>query len=145
MTLMNSKAYLSKAIWLDQMIENKLEQLQSLKSLSMKVTTNFTMDNVGGGGIEKSRMESTIIKVLELEDEIKDDIECMVEIKIDIMKMIKKISSLNDQFLLELRYLSGKSWEDVAATMGYDKRTVIRIHGKAIKEMDNLKEATKCH
>ena len=142
---MNVKAYLSKAMWLDQVIENKLEQLQSLKSLSMKVTTNYSHTNVGSGATENSMMESTIVKVMELEYEIEEDIVCMVNVKTDIMKMIRKMSRLHDQLLLELRYLAGKSWEDVAETMGYDRRTVLRLHGQALKEIEKLKEGTKCH
>ena len=130
---MNVKAYLSKAMWLDQVIENKLEQLQSLKSLSMKVTTNYSHTNVSSGATENSMMESTIVKVMELEYEIEEDIVCMVNVKTDIMKLIRKMNRLHDQLLLELRYLAGKSWEDVAETMGYDRRTVLRLHGQALK------------
>lgn len=120
-------------MWLDQVIENKLEQLQSLKSLSMKVTTNYSHTNVSSGATENSMMESTIVKVMELEYEIEEDIVCMVNVKTDIMKLIRKMNRLHDQLLLELRYLAGKSWEDVAETMGYDRRTVLRLHGQALK------------
>lgn len=50
------------------------------------------------------------------------------------------------QLLLEMRYINNKGWDDVASNMGYDKRWVMRLHGKALKEIDGtLKEATKSH
>ena len=64
---MNAKEYLSQAIWLDQMIDSKLEQLATLKSLAMKVTSSFTKEKICGGNIEKSKMESTMVKVIDLE------------------------------------------------------------------------------
>jgi DNA-directed RNA polymerase specialized sigma subunit len=49
------------------------------------------------------------------------------------------MDDINQQLLLELRYLSGKGWDEIAASMGYDPRTVYRIHGKALKEFERMK------
>jgi len=136
---MGAKEYLSQAIWLDQMIDSKLEQLTTLKSLAMKVTSSFTKEKICGGNIEKSKMESTIVKVIDLENEINADIDRLIELKRDIQDTINKMDDINQQLLLELRYLSGKGWDEIAATMGYDPRTVYRIHGKALKEFERMK------
>ena len=136
---MNAKEYLSQAIWLDQMIDSKLEQLATLKSLAMKVTSSFTKEKICGGNTEKSKMESTIVKVIDLENEINADIDRLVDLKKDIQDTINMMDDINQQLLLELRYLSGKGWDDIAASMGYDPRTVYRIHGKALKEFEKMK------
>jgi DNA-directed RNA polymerase specialized sigma subunit len=136
---MNAKEYLSQAIWLDQMIDSKLEQLETLKSLAMKVTSSFTKEKISGGNIEKSKMESTMVKVIDLEHEINADIDRLVNLKKDIQDTINKMDDINQQLLLELRYLSGKGWDEIAASMGYDPRTVYRIHGKALKEFERMK------
>ena len=136
---MNAKEYLSQAIWLDRMIDSKLEQLEMLKSLAMKVTSSFTKEKISGGNIEKSKMESTMVKVIDLEHEINADIDRLVDLKKDIQDTINKMNDINQQLLLELRYLSGKGWDEIAASMGYDPRTVYRIHGKALKEFERMK------
>jgi len=136
---MNAKEYLSQALWLDQMIDSKLEQLATLKSLAMKVTSSFSKEKICGGNIEKSKMESTIVKVIDLENEINADIDRLVDFKKDIQDTINKMDDINQQLLLELRYLSGKGWDEIAASMGYDPRTVYRIHGKALKEFEKMK------
>ena len=136
---MNAKEYLSQAIWLDQMIDSKLEQLATLKSLAMKVTSSFTKEKICGGNIEKSKMESTMVKVIDLENEINTDIDRLVDLKKDIQDTINMMDDINQQLLLELRYLSGKGWDEIAASMGYDPRTVYRIHGKALKEFERMK------
>ena len=135
---MNAKEYLSQAIWLDRMIDSKLEQLEMLKSLAMKVTSSFTKEKISGGNIEKSKMESTMVKVIDLEHEINADIDRLVDLKKDIQDTINKMDDINQQLLLELRYLSGKGWDEIAASMGYDPRTVYRIHGKALKEFERM-------
>ncbi len=136
---MNAKEYLSQAVWLDRMIDSKLEQLEMLKSLAMKVTSSFTKEKISGGNIEKSKMESTMVKVIDLEHEINADIDRLVNLKKDIQDTINKMDDINQQLLLELRYLSGKGWDEIAASMGYDPRTVYRIHGKALKEFERMK------
>ena len=136
---MNAKEYLSQAVWLDRMIDSKLEQLEMLKSLAMKVTSSFTKEKISGGNIEKSKMESTMVKVIDLEHEINVDIDRLVDLKKDIQDTINKMNDINQQLLLELRYLSGKGWDEIAASMGYDPRTVYRIHGKALKEFERMK------
>ena len=135
---MNAKEYLSQAIWLDRMIDSKLEQFEMLKSLAMKVTSSFTKEKISGGNIEKSKMESTMVKVIDLEHEINADIDRLVDLKKDIQDTINKMNDINQQLLLELRYLSGKGWDEIAASMGYDPRTVYRIHGKALKEFERM-------
>ena len=136
---MNAKEYLSQATWLDQMIDSKLEQLEALKSLSIKVTSSFTQEKISGGNIEKSKMESTIVKVIDLENEINADIDRLVDLKKNIQDTINKMEDINQQLLLELRYLSRKGWDEIAALMGYDPRTVYRMHGKALKEFEKMK------
>jgi DNA-directed RNA polymerase specialized sigma subunit len=141
---MNAKEYLSQALWLDQMIVSKLEQLETLKSLAMKVTSSFAEEKVSGGNTEKSKMESTIVKVIDLENEIGADFERLVDLKKEIQDAINRVDNINCQLLLEMRYLNGKNWEEIALALGYDRSTVFRIHGKAIKEIKKIKNATKC-
>ena len=139
---MNVKEYLSQALWLDQSIRSKIEQLEVLRSLAMKVNAAFTQERVFGGNNLKSNMEKTIVKMISLEEEINRDIDRLVNLKKEIMATINQVDDLNSQVLLELRYVNGKGWEEVAACMGYDRRTIFRMHGKALKEIEKMKS---CH
>ncbi|WP_313120134.1 DUF1492 domain-containing protein [Proteiniclasticum ruminis] len=135
---MNAKEYLSQALWLDQMIESKLEQLETLRGLSMKVTSSFRDDKVTGGNNEKSRMESTIVKVIELEEEINADFNRLIDLKKTIQDTINKMEDINYQLLLEMRYINGKNWEDIAQQLNYNNRTVFKVHGKALKQFERV-------
>jgi hypothetical protein len=48
---MNAKEYLSQALWIDQRIDSKIEQLEILRSLATKVTANLKEEKVSGGNI----------------------------------------------------------------------------------------------
>jgi len=135
---MNVKEYLSQAMWLDRIINNKLEQLDSLRCLAKRVTAGYSLDKVSSSK-SRSPMENAIVKIIDLEREIDGDIDNLVELKRKISKDIGMVDNLNYRLLLEMRYISGQSWEDVASNIGYDVRTVFRIHGKALKEIEKIK------
>jgi len=134
-----TKEYLSQALWLDQMILSKLEQLETLKSLSMKVTSSFAEEKISGGNVEKSKMESTIVKVIDLEGEINADFVRLIELKKEIQDTINRMEDINYQLLLEMRYLNGKNWEEIAQELKYNNRTVFKVHGKALKQFERVR------
>ena len=136
---MNAKEYLSQALWLDQMILSKLEQLETLKSLSMKVTSSFAEEKISGGNVEKSKMESTVVKVIDLESEINADFVRLIELKKEIQDTINRMEDINYQLLLEMRYLNGKNWEEIAQELKYNNRTVFKVHGKALKQFERVR------
>ncbi|QGT99521.1 hypothetical protein SYNTR_0928 [Candidatus Syntrophocurvum alkaliphilum] len=140
---MKAKEYLSQGIWLDQIIDSKLEQLESLKSLATKVTATFTHTKVSGGNDVRSPAENAIVKVIDLENEINADIDRLVDLKREILETINKVNDLNYRLLLEMRYISGKSWEEISADLGYERSWVFRVHGKALKVIEQKLKATK--
>lgn len=135
---MNAKEYLSQALWLDQMIESKLDQLETLRGLSMKVTSSFSDDKVTGGNNNNYRLESAIVKVIELEEEINADFNRLIDLKKTIQHTINKMENINYQILLEMRYINGKNWEDIAQQLNYNNRTVFKVHGKALKQFERV-------
>ncbi|ADI00499.1 DUF1492 domain-containing protein [Salisediminibacterium selenitireducens] len=141
---MDIKTFLSQANWLDQLISTKVKQQGRVKDLALKVTTTYKDVQVYGGQQENSRMEASIVEMLALGKEINDDIDRLIEVKRDILSAIKTLDSLTDQLLLEMRYLDNRNWEEVAEVLCCDIRTVYRMHGRALRELEN-KGVTKCH
>lgn len=134
---MRAKEYLSQALWLDQRINTKLEQLATLRSLAMKVTANQTAEKVSGGKDVKSPMANTIAKIVDLEREINGDIDRLVGLKAEIQETISQVSDVVSQILLELRYINGKTWDEIANVLGFARSWVLRLHGVALKEIED--------
>ena len=83
---------------------------------------------------QPSPIENAIVKLIELENEINDDIDKLVDLKKTIMDRIASVKSDENRLILELRYLSFKTWEDIAEIMNYSYRQVHRIHSEAFKD-----------
>ncbi len=74
--------------------------------------------------------------MIDLEYEIDADIDRLVDLKRAMFHFVANVKHGSHRMLLELRYLEGKTWEEVAETMGYELRWIYRLHGRALKEAD---------
>lgn len=128
---MTVKEYLGQAYRLDQRINSKLEQVASLNNLATKCTSTLT-------GMPKNSSQSTsmvadaIAKIVDLQAKINSDIDILVDLKCEMVRIIKSVDNAEYQTLLELRYLCFKTWEQIAVDMNYCIDNIYRIHRKAL-------------
>lgn len=128
----NIKSLLLEIRSLDNTITRKLEELDSLKSLSEKVTTSYS-DMPRGTGTCISRMENTIVKIIDLSNEINEEIDKLVDLKLEVREMIEAVNNPDYRNILSLRYLCNKTFEAIAVEMGYTYQWICVLHGRALK------------
>lgn len=128
---MTSKEYLGQAYRIDQRINSKLEQVGCLREIATKATYTFS-ETPPSGTRNVHSMEGVIVKIVDLENEINADIDTLVDLKREIVGIIKAIKNPEYQTLLELRYLCFRSWEQIAVAMGYSLQHIFRLHDKAL-------------
>lgn len=132
---MTAKEYLGQARFLDMRINSKIQQVASLNELATRCTATISdmpkSPNRGG-----SRMADAVIKIIDLQEEIKRDINKLVELKREIMGVIKAVPNVEYQTVLEKRYLCFITWEQIAVDMNYSMQYTFRIHEKALKEIE---------
>lgn len=142
---MNAKEYLGQAYRLDQRINSKLEQVESLNELATKATSTLT-------GMPKnpnratSTMADAVDKIVDLQSEINCDIDHLVDLKREIVSVIKAIDNTEYQTLLEKRYLCFETWEQIAVDMDYSIQHIYRIRNRALAKIcvPKLKDERKC-
>ena len=130
---MNTKTYLSQARYLDMRIKSKLQQVDSLNELATTCTSVLTGMPRNPSG-STSRMADAVCKIVDLQAEINRDIDTLVDLKKEIMGVIKAVVNPEHQTLLEKRYLCFLSWEKIAVDMGYDLRYIHKLHTRALDE-----------
>ncbi len=131
---MTAKEYLSQAYRLDKRIDSKIEQLKSLNLLATKCTSTLS-DMPKSQSISNSRLEDTVVKIVDLQEEINRDIDSLVDLKRDIVRTIKSIQNPEYQIILELRYLCFKTWEEIAVQMNCSIDNVFKIRKNALKSV----------
>jgi hypothetical protein len=131
---MTTKEYLGQAYRLDQRINSKLEQIASLNDLATKCTGVLTgMPRNPNRGT--STMADAVAKIVDLQAEINRDIDRLVDLKREMVSLIKAVDNTEYQTLLELRYLCFKTWEQISVDMGYSIQHIYRLREKAYDEI----------
>ena len=130
---MTTKAYLSQARYLDMRIKSKLQQIDSLNELATSCSAVMT-GMPHNPSPSTSRMADAICKIVDLEDEIRHDMDKLIDLKKEITEVIKKVSNPEHQTLLEKRYLCYLPLEKIAVDMNYDLRYIHKLHTRALAD-----------
>lgn len=129
---MTAKEYLSQVRFIDRLINSKLEQLSRLRETATKATTTIS-DMPRSDSPDLQSMETTVVKMIDMEREINTDIDRLVDLKRATVAAIAALKNTEQQLVLEQRYLCYKSWEQIAEELCYSVRHVTRLHGEALK------------
>ena len=131
---MNAKEYLSQVMYIDQRIDTILEQVMSLREAATKATATLS-DMPRPDSPNVRSMEDTIVKIVDLENEINRDIDRLVDLKAEARRLIGQVKEPDQQLVLELRYLCYKPWSEIMVELGCSEPTVYRLHGEALKKI----------
>ena len=131
---MTAKEYLNQAHWLDVRIASKLEQLDELEAMVTRMSVTFK-DEPESPNRDLHRNERIMNKIIDLHNEVQSDMEELIELKHEIMAVIKRVDNPEYQTLLEKRYLCSLRWEEIAVDMGYSIESVYRVHRAALNQV----------
>lgn len=134
---MTAKEYLSQAYKIDDDINSKLEQIASLRELATKATTVIS-DMPGSPNRNLHKMEDAIVKLTDLEAELNEDINRLATMKVDITRMIKRVTNRQERNVLEKRYLCYETWEQISVDMGYSIQHTFRIHDLGLQKIEEF-------
>ena len=141
---MTAKEFLGQAYRLDQRINSKLQQIDSLRGLTQKVTQSYDNEVVSRTR-NVSSLEDAIIRLMEAEEQLNIQIDQLVDTKIEIGKLIDMVHNESYRLLLEKRYLCFLSWDQIAAEMHYSRRWVLNKHERALEVADKLLREKEAH
>ena len=131
---MDAKEYLEQARFLDRQIYAKLDQVESLRALTVKRKA-LSDQNANNSGTEADEL---FCRIALLEQEIDADIDKLINIKIAIISQIAQLSNSSHRTILELRYLCGMPWEQISMQLGYTPHHVFKLHNNALRELEKI-------
>ena len=75
------------------------------------------------------------MKVADLQNEVQEELEQLIDMKVEITHLINKLENREQQLILEQRYLCMKTWEQIAVDLGYNARHIRRLRDEAIEKL----------
>lgn len=91
---MKAKQYLRQVRRLDNTINAKIEQIETLRSMTTNITATLNPDRVQESR-SRDKIEKLIVKIIDLEREITDDIDALIDLKREVMHKIEAVQDDN--------------------------------------------------
>jgi len=112
---------------LEQEYEQAKDDILHLKAIQ------YDANKVSGGKI--GDLSDAIIMLEKYAEEINLQWNCLIALRKEARVQIEQIPDGRYRAVLLGRYLYGQSWEQVAVSMGYTYRNVLKLHGKALQSL----------
>lgn len=125
--------YLSRYRRLNERIDRLLEEQSRWRERALKITP--VLSQAPGGGESGSPIERPMDKVLEIDAEIKQEIDELQTVRQEIRAALNQLEDESLKLLMEYRYIDGLTWEQIAVKMNYCWRQVCRKHGQALTQI----------
>lgn len=139
---MTAKEYLAQAGRLDHRINAKLDMLASLRDMATR-TTGVMSEDIVSHTRNVHSLQDVIAKIIDTQEEINAEIDRLVDLKREVTEVIRQVRDPSCQVVLEYRYICYRSWEEIADEMKLNVRSVYRIHGQALREVDAVLQRMK--
>ena len=130
---MTAKEFLRRARGIDRRVDEAVERVDRLRA-KLEAGRMSRITGMPRGGSED--WTATADKVIELEKRVNARIRDLCALKHAAMDAIDQVDEARLREVLELYYIDGFSWDQVAERMGLDKRWVFRLHGKALQKIE---------
>lgn len=131
---MTAKEYLRQLWNLDREIEIKYRELEELRTqIGIKAQPDPN-ENVGHSGNTSDPVSDIAVRIVQMEHRINRKIDRLINLKRKITAQIDGMENRNYRMVLTCRYVLMQTWDDVAESVGYERRQCIRIHGMALQE-----------
>ena len=135
------KNYLSKAYQVELRIDDRVAMIQSLRDLAVKAGPTAS-DMPGSPNRNIRRMEDIIVKITDQENELRDEIDRLLDLRKSIHDLIAQVDVPEQQVVLEQRYLRYLSWDEISGNIGVCRHQVYWIHDAGLEK---IKIPESCH
>lgn len=118
-------------------IREQQDDIEEVRAILEKTTTKLSLTKTDNNSMSTDKFSDGIDRISRIEQE-KD--KKLAELLTKKFVVDGKIDRLEYPFrdVLFMRYTRGKSWEEIARILKYDRKYVFEVHGKALQKYAEL-------
>ena len=132
-----AQKYLEQVEKLDAIIENKLIEKQQWMSVALGITANMDGERVQSSG-RKSKMADAVDKCIDIDEEIDAQVDELIAVKQEVIKVIEKVESPIEYKVLHMRYIQYVDLKGIAEHYGKEYGWATTTHGRAITSVQKI-------
>lgn len=84
-------------------------------------------------GESKNDLSDKVARIIELREMWDEKVDRFADLKTLAIKLLLQVDNPMYRQVLTMRYLDFKSWDEIAAILGYDLNYLYNAHGRALK------------
>ncbi|MBR3333549.1 MAG: hypothetical protein IKG23_04605 [Clostridia bacterium] len=134
---MNAEEFLSQAYRIDLQIQSKVDQLDRLRACAYGSGIRYGDVKVQTSG-PPNHVEDSVLKIMEEERALNEEIDRLVDIKRQIREVISRVQDVTYRLLLEKRCLLFETWRKIGIDMNLSERWAQIIYREAVEVVDEI-------
>lgn len=135
---MNARTWLLRARRLDEEIAGLLET----RDAEFTRVTSITQ-KLSGSVVQTSKDPHKYDRLVELEMEIDNAVDELIRVKGEVLSGIMRLEDGRHRKILRLRYVDGKTFEEIAVMIKYSYKQTRRLHAAALGKMEEVLNGNK--
>ena len=133
---MNAEQYLKQVADKKADIDDKMADLQRLKSLRLSVTAS--LQGTGGGSGSGDRLCYITAQILDMDAELNAMIDAYVDLRKEISITVGMVQDERLRKLLQKKYFDHKPQKVIASEMHYARQHIDRLHKQALEAVEAI-------
>jgi DNA-directed RNA polymerase specialized sigma24 family protein len=134
---MRAKEFLQQPKRIDCVIENKLAEKDQWKNIALGTTASGSEGERVQASGNQQKMENAIVKYLDIEKEIDQDIDRLIETKMDVIRVIEQLNPA-EYNLLHKVYIQYFTLKEAAYKCDMSYSAATTAHGRALANVQRI-------
>jgi len=132
----NIREYLREIRFKYRYVQVLVTRKDRYRELAMRATGRTDAIRVSGTG-DRSKVEKYILELWDVHNELQKEISVLMEKSRTAEKLIETLKDDRHRSVLQLRYLCGMTWDDIAERLHFTLRWVHKLHREAIEKLNS--------
>ena len=130
---MGIKHQLKQIRLIDLEVKAKMEELDRLNNSFLK---SPSLKEINVQESKVSFKDDAYVKIINLSDYIDETVDKLVDLKYQLIQAIEQLDDSRERTIIWMKYISSKSWGEIAEELQISKTTLFILHDEAIKKIE---------
>ena len=135
---MNAKEYLAQVEDLDNKINRMLGDAKNWRDMAFSINQDTTQPHYNPNRSTHAPFEKCIENADALEREATAAIDRLVDLKVEILTTLNKLTDDTGKEILRMRYIELVPWNEIRMKFGYSDSWIFKKRNKALDELDEI-------
>lgn len=130
---MGIKHQLKQIRLIDLEIKTKMEELDRLNNSFLK---SPSLKEINVQESKVSLKDDAYVKIINLNDYINEKVDKLIDLKYQLIQAIEQLDNSKERTIIWMKYISSKSWDEIAEELKISKTTLFMLHDEAVKKIE---------